>query len=95
METVTDDCVSRANDASQNVSASDFVDTYVTFVKKLRREVVTRNQPIFVFTPVRSVSPENMSNCSSLSVGDSGVGHPPMVPPPTTIKASTKSSSTY
>ncbi|KAA1475977.1 hypothetical protein DENSPDRAFT_784230 [Dentipellis sp. KUC8613] len=38
-----------ANDASQNVTADAFVDTYLQFIKNLR--TIYMHQPIFVFTP--------------------------------------------
>ncbi|KAF7301591.1 SGNH-hydro domain-containing protein [Mycena indigotica] len=38
-----------ANDASQNVTASQFVQVYESFIARLR--TVYHNQPIFVFTP--------------------------------------------
>ncbi|KAJ3541786.1 hypothetical protein NM688_g6041 [Phlebia brevispora] len=38
-----------ANDASQNVTATDFEQTYLSFVSRLR--TIYHEQPIFVFTP--------------------------------------------
>ncbi|KAI0087532.1 SGNH hydrolase-type esterase domain-containing protein [Irpex rosettiformis] len=39
-----------ANDASQNVTSSDFEQTYLNFVSRLR--TIYHTQPIFVFTPI-------------------------------------------
>lgn len=39
-----------ANDASQNVTAVDFEQTYLNFVSRLR--TLYHSQPILVFTPV-------------------------------------------
>ncbi|KAH9910208.1 SGNH hydrolase [Epithele typhae] len=38
-----------ANDASQNVTADDFVETYLSFLQRLRKLYLF--QPIFIFTP--------------------------------------------
>ncbi|VDB90318.1 unnamed protein product [Peniophora sp. CBMAI 1063] len=49
-----------ANDASQNVTADDFVSTYLTFVHNMR--VHYAHQPIFVFTPWGWPNPDDTIN---------------------------------
>ncbi|KAJ7064428.1 SGNH hydrolase-type esterase domain-containing protein [Mycena belliarum] len=53
-------CCIRANDASQNVTATEFVKVYTDFVGRLR--TIYKHQPIFVFTPWGWLHPDGTTS---------------------------------